>query len=775
MEKESTELFLRLWDGYEQRHIELDGTNRTKEDSGKVKVKTVTVEGLITSDLVWAHLNGKASIGVAPVKADSTCRFGVLDIDWYDMPEDDVMRVRDRLRTVCAGFRSKSRGLHVYVFTSEPVPAQIMHDYLVTLRKRLPKDIQKKTEIFPKETQTRIGPNDEPTAVNLPLKDTQREMVFLIDRGGQHAFQYDDQSPLVAMRHIDAHCRVDAAALTEIVGETPSMDGSDIGYRVPKDPKGRNDLLMRIAMSMQARGWSDKEMDLEINRLNKDGQKSDDDIISSVMTSPLDQGEINNLLKQAKKKEKGAAALIHYRQIEKFNDRWSKITIHGQVEYVDKHAPEFTTFKKEALFDETSDQTVRMGKAVVPLAKVWMQDIDHARFKEVVCEPADYIGPGYNIWKGFAVVPKAGDPAIFIDYIENVLCNGDAALARWLTMWLADACQRPTEPSPPTAVAMRGPQGAGKTFLQEHVLTRIFGKRHVYKVQQASRMFGQFNRSMFGATFIAAEESIFHGSAATASTLKDFISSPSWVYEEKFKAAFPQKNVHRLIATTNEDQAVHIDFDDRRWTVIEVPQRFDMLSEEGKAQAYEFWEPYHAFIKADDGPGIVLRYLLDFPVDRRVLTFGHITQAKTRDKIASDPVLAALDDIAAKGFCPDDEHATGVVSSPTFCRMVKEQGANNMSPKAVMMRLDKLIPCAKPVTNARVLRGWGRSVGDNGMSVYADIEGGQRGRYLGALDEFRRVVARLTGEAYDDGKVGWHAWNSQLSAPTSDPDEELPY
>ncbi len=772
MNSEATELFLRLWDGYDQRHIELDGSNRSKEASGKIKVKTATVEGPLTPELVWAHFNGKASIGVAPVKADSTCRFGVLDIDWYDMPEDDVVRVRDRLRTMCAGFRSKSRGLHVYVFTSEPVPAQVMHDYLVTLRKRLPKDIQKKTEIFPKESQTRVGPNDEPTAVNLPLKETQRELVFLIDETGIR-FVQDDQSPIVTMRHIDAHCRIDAKALTEIVGETPSMDGSDIGYRVPKDPKGRNDLLMRIAMSMQARGWTDKEMDLEINRLNKEGNKSDDDMISSVMTSPLDQGEIDNLLKQAKKREKGAAALVHYRQIEKFNDRWSKITIHGQVEYVDKYAPQFTTFKKEALFDETSDQTVRMGKAVVPLAKVWMQDVDHARFKEVVCEPVDYAGPGYNVWKGFAVVPKAGDPAIFTDYIENVLCSGDAALARWLTMWLADACQRPTEPSPPTAVAMRGPQGAGKSFLQEQVLTRIFGERHVYKVQQASRMFAQFNRSMFGATFVAAEESIFHGSAQMAATLKDFISSPSWTYEEKFKAAFPQKNVHRLIATTNEDQAVHIDFDDRRWTVIAVPQRFDMLSDEGKAAARAFWEPYHAFMKSDDGPGIVLRYLLDYPVDRGQLLFGHGTDAKKRDKVASDPVLAVLDDIAAKGYCPDDVQAIGVVSSPTFCRLVKENGGTNMSPKAIMMRVDKLIPQAKPVTNARVLRAIVRSVKDGYMDIREDLEGGQRGRDLGPLAEFRHTVARLTGDDYQDGKERWHAWNVLIDVP--DPNANMPY
>ena len=771
LNEEITGLFLRLWDGYEQRHIELDGTNRSKEESGKVKVKTVTVEGPLTPELAWAHLNGKASIGVAPVKADSTCRFGVLDIDWYDMPEDEVHKVRDRLRTVCAAFRSKSRGLHVYIFTSEPVPAQVMHDYLVTLRKRLPKEIQKKTEIFPKETQTRVGPDDQPTAVNLPLKSSQREMVFLIDRGGQNAFKCDDLSGIVALRHIDARCRVDAATLVEIVGETPSMDGSDIGYRVPKDPKGRNDLLMRIAMSMQSRGWPDKEMDLEINRLNKEGHKSDDDIISSVMTSPLDLGEIDNLLKQAKKREKGAVALVHYRQIEKFNDRWSKITIHGQVEFVDKYSPEFATFKKEALFDETSDQTIRMGKAIVPLAKVWMQDIDHARFKGVVCEPVDYDGPGYNVWKGFKVQPVAGDPAVFVDYIQNVLCGGDLELAHWLTMWLADAFQRPTEPSPPTAVALRGPQGAGKSFLQEHVLTRIFGDG-VYKVQQASRMFAQFNRGMFGKTFVAAEESIFHGSASTADTLKDFISSPSWVYEEKFKAAFPQKNVHRLIATTNSTQAVHLDRDDRRWTIIEVQQAYDMTTQEGQEAAYAFWKPYHAFIKSESGPGIVLRYLLDYAVDRGRLSFGHGTAAKAADKLQSDPVLEVLHQIASNGYCPDDQKAVGVVSTATLMREVHKAGGRMLSSEQIAARVDYLIPHAATVRNAFVVDDVVKHTTQEGyVTVRALSRDRQRGRSFGTLEQFRAAVTRWTQQDYADDKTAWHAWKAMAdNGVPGDPD-----
>jgi len=179
-----TEAFLRLWDGYEKRHLELSAKGVTKDDKGKVNAKATTTEGPITPELVWAHLSAEASIGVAPVKADSTCLWGVLDIDWCDMPEDDVRAVADKVRTKCAAFRSKSRGLHVYFFCSEPVPARRMHEYLVAIRKRLPKKVAATTEIFPKATQVIVAPDNEPSAVNLPLRGQQRELAWAVSDDG---------------------------------------------------------------------------------------------------------------------------------------------------------------------------------------------------------------------------------------------------------------------------------------------------------------------------------------------------------------------------------------------------------------------------------------------------------------------------------------------------------------------------------------------------------------------------------------------------------------
>ena len=656
-----------------------------------------------------------------------------------------------------------------------------MHDYLVSLRKRLPKKVREKTEVFPSHSQTVVNPGDDPTSVHLPLNGTQRPCVFQLGNDGELVWYTDDTPHSDVLRHIEAVGSIDANTMTQISEEAPTLDTSDIGYRVPDNPAGRNDLLLRVAASMQSRGWPDSELEAEIRRMNGDAN-----FHHLFADGPLNESEISNILKRTKRLEKGAPTPLHYRQVEKFNRRWSKITINGTVEYLDKDAPDFTTFTKQMLFDETSDQMARMGKSLMPLAQLWLRDPDHARFKGVVCEPDEYDGPAFNVWRGFAVAPKDGDASVFESYVRDVLCGGDDGLAHWVTMWLADAVQRPTEPSPPTAIALRGRQGGGKSFLQERILTPIFGERYVQKVQESERLFSRFNRSIFGATFIAAEESIFHGSQATAAKLKSFISSPSWTYEEKFKATVQAKNVHRLIATTNETQAVHIDFDDRRWTVIEVRQPFDMTTQEGQAEAYAFWEPYHAFMRSEDGPGIVLRYLLDYPVDQQALTFGFGTDAKARDKVASDPVVAVLHEIAESGIVPHDSKANGVISNKTLTELVHRAGGRKMMPEEIAHKLLEVIPHAAKTRKAAFCERIHTSTDMNGDAVAKPLmETRQRGYDFGSLAEFRAAVSRLTLQSYgDDDEVldfdpsdfdlpdtgGWQAWQAaQMENPNGDP------
>ncbi len=353
----------------------------------------------------------------------------------------------------------------------------------------------------------------------------------------------------------------------------PTLDTSDIGYRVPPDAAGRDDFLLRVVASMQARGWPDDELEAEIRRLNKA-----DDTPGNVQT----EQEIKNILARTKRLEKGSPTPLHYRQVAKFNRTWALMAVNGQVEFLNKD--EDQCYPKSAFFDLTATQMVQMGKQRIPLAKLWLTDIDRHEYRGIVMEPPDYDGTGFNLFRGWAVDRMKGDATLWEQYIQDVLCSGDAKLAHWVMTYLADGGQRPWSLHPGSALALRGGQGAGKSF-QGLAIRKLVGTRHAQQVAEADRMFARFNRDLFGSTFVLCDESLFAGSARQAATAKSFITSDTWTYEQKYLATFESKNVHRIIARTNEDQAVHIDHDDRRWTMIEVPTRFDDHSQE----ALDWW------------------------------------------------------------------------------------------------------------------------------------------------------------------------------------------
>lgn len=650
-----------------------------------------------------------------------------------------MRKVAERVRTRCAAFRSKSRGLHVYLFASEPVPARVMHEYLVAVRKRLPRAIAKQTETFPKAGQVHVAPDNEPTAVNLPIHGQQREFAFAVTHEGVR-WALDDMPLPDLLDSINRHCRTDAETLTQIAKEQPVLDTSEIGYRVPHNPAGRNDLLMRIAMSMQARGWDNEGMKAELYRLNREGERFHDVFDGK---GQLPDAEIEAMLKQAWKREKGTPTPLSYRQVEKFNREWAVMRVNGQVEFLNKD--EGQCYAKSAFLDATAPQTVRVGKSVVPVAKLWLQDVDRHEYRGIVIEPPDYDGPGFNVFGGWACTPVEGDASLWVDYVENVLCSGDRDLAHWVMTYIADGVQRPWSLHPGSALALRGGQGGGKSFLGR-AMRKLLGAAHAQQIAEADRMFARFNRGLFGSTFVLCEESLFAGSTKQAAIAKSFITSDTWSYEQKFLATFDGKNVHRIIATTNEDQAVHIDHDDRRWTVIEVPTRFDDHGPEARA----CWAPYYDLI--DNHPGVVLRYLLDYPVDRGLIQYGHVTAAKASDKIASDPLLQVMDEMAQTGVAFDDWRGDGRVSAATLAREVWARGGSKRdSPRRYTNQAREKFG-AKSVPNCIHIETVHRGMSADGVLNVTPIYRSDRaGIQLPPLAEFRRIMSRISGRDYPDG------------------------
>src|ERR1017187_9351214 len=146
------------------QHINWD---QARQD-GKFKGDAVTKREPITDGLWEQHLAGKYGLGVIPIRDDSTCLFGAIDVDVY--ADLDIGRVASDIAR--QGFplvpcRSKSGGLHLFSFAKAPVPSADMQKRLQELAARLGFGT---AEIFPKQAKMG-GDKDLGSWINCPYFD----------------------------------------------------------------------------------------------------------------------------------------------------------------------------------------------------------------------------------------------------------------------------------------------------------------------------------------------------------------------------------------------------------------------------------------------------------------------------------------------------------------------------------------------------------------------------------------------------------------------------
>ena len=119
----------------------------------------------ITDEDYIEHLKGKKSIGIQPCDDNGFARFGAIDVDPPVYGEINIKNYLDIIQQKelpLIPVKSKSGGLHLYLFTKTPVRATEIKEFLeqVLFLFKLPLT----TEIFPK--QTKLGSNTDGIKIN---------------------------------------------------------------------------------------------------------------------------------------------------------------------------------------------------------------------------------------------------------------------------------------------------------------------------------------------------------------------------------------------------------------------------------------------------------------------------------------------------------------------------------------------------------------------------------------------------------------------------------
>ena len=175
---------------------------------------------------------------------------------------------------------------------------------------------------------------------------------------------------------------------------------------------------------------------------------------------------------------------------------------------------------------------------------------------------------GYlNMWRRYAVLPKAGDWSLMREHVRRVLANGDEICADYIIKWAAWAMQNPGEPAE-VALVLRGGRGTGKGIFAR-ALKHLFGQ-HGLQVNSPAQLTGRFNAHLRDCCLLFADEAIVPGDKAAESVLKGLITEPELTIEGKGVNLVQARNRLHVVMASNEEWVVPAGIDERRFAVFEV-------------------------------------------------------------------------------------------------------------------------------------------------------------------------------------------------------------
>ena len=151
----------------------------------KIKTTITNEKGKVDDNLLMSHLSGEFGVGICPVTTDGKCLFGVLDIDYYKGKIRKMLDIIRDYQLPLVPFRSKSGGLHCYLFLSRGVSAKTIRDTLNLIIKVFSLDKmygEEKVEVFPK--QDKVTEDGFGSSITLPYFNAEEPYTYLLDLDG---------------------------------------------------------------------------------------------------------------------------------------------------------------------------------------------------------------------------------------------------------------------------------------------------------------------------------------------------------------------------------------------------------------------------------------------------------------------------------------------------------------------------------------------------------------------------------------------------------------
>lgn len=246
----------------------------------------------------------------------------------------------------------------------------------------------------------------------------------------------------------------------------------------------------------------------------------------------------------------------------------------------------------------------------------WWKHPDRRQYKKVVFEPGRKTPGEYNLWSGFPIKPVKGDWSLFREHIRNIIVNGKEDEFHWVMGWLARILQNPGGKRPGTSIVLRGNRGTGKGIFV-NFLGELLGN-HYLQLAQQSHLLGKFNYHLKNKILVFADEGFWAGDKQSEGAIKNMITEPALVIEQKGRDAITVRNCINLIIASNNEWVVPAGLEERRFYVADVSS--------DKMQDHEYFEAIVDQMK-NGGLEAMLYDLLQWEYDIKTLRQAPKTSA----------------------------------------------------------------------------------------------------------------------------------------------------
>lgn len=257
--------------------------------TGKVKSSVLFKDSPPGQVQFTTHLRGSGkAVAICPIDYDNNCHFGVIDIDAYNIQFNGIISAIYSNNLPLLPFRSKSGGLHLYMFLKKASSAKqlvkVLEMYIEALGLRHTFG-EKKVEIFPK--QTTINAGDKGNAITLPYYGGSCPISFLL-------------SPSMTMVDLETALSTIRKKKTTMSGAEEALDGIELSDAPPcvqriittsalGEDSGRNNFMFTVAVYLKKKIGT--EFFTALQEMNERLQV------------PLEQGELKSLFDSVSTKE----------------------------------------------------------------------------------------------------------------------------------------------------------------------------------------------------------------------------------------------------------------------------------------------------------------------------------------------------------------------------------------------------------------------------------------------------------------------------------------